>query len=306
MYYSLEKFCKNFHLYIFAFDDNAASILQQLGLKHVTIITLKQFEDEKLLTVKPSRSRAEYCWTCTSSTVLYVLQNYDVDCCTYLDADLFFFDDPKILLDELQEKSVLITEHRYSREHDQSEESGKYCVQFVTFKKNEEGLRVLNWWRDACIDWCYNDIEDGKFGDQKYLDDWTTKFSGVHELQNLGGGVAPWNVTQYGFKTSNAKVIGEEKATQKQFALNFYHFHSLKFIDRNSLQLADKIYHLDNATIKLIYAPYLEMIDRVTEILPSKFSQKSELKVSFPKKIKLSYKGKNKNIIHKKWLTSLN
>ena len=68
MYNSLEECGTDFHLYIFAFDDVSFEILNQLNLKHATIISLKEFEDEKLLDVKPSRSKAEYCWTCTSST----------------------------------------------------------------------------------------------------------------------------------------------------------------------------------------------------------------------------------------------
>ena len=68
---------------------------------NVTVISLREFEDQKLLIAKENRSSGEYCWTCTPSTVLYVLDHYDVDSCTYIDADLYFFSSPQILIDEV-------------------------------------------------------------------------------------------------------------------------------------------------------------------------------------------------------------
>jgi len=302
MYESLKKHCLDFHLYIFAFDDKALNVLRELKLEKVTIISLSKFEDKKLLEIKPSRGKGEYCWTCTPSTILYVLKNYPVDNCTYLDADIYFFSNPKILIDEMGDKSVLITDHRYSKEYDQSEISGKYCVQFVTFKKNENGLKVLNWWRDACIDWCYNRVEDGKFGDQKYLDDWITRFNSVYELQNLGGGVAPWNVNQYFFIKNGDQITAKEIASNQEFQLVFYHFHSLKFIDNNLVQLADKKYKLSDKTKELIYKPYLQSIKSLVGSINKKFGKnfinQKELKFDFIKKIKLIFFGKKRNIIN--------
>src|SRR5213075_3097505 len=107
-----------------------------------------------------------------------------------------------------------------------------YCVQFMCFKNNEDGLTALKWWRERCLEWCYNRVEDGKFGDQKYLDDWPERFSGiVWELKNIGGGVAPWNVQQYKFiKANKNKISGIEKNTGDNFELVFFHFHALSFI----------------------------------------------------------------------------
>ena len=195
MYESLKRHCTNFHLYIITFDDKAYSILNKLALENITVVSLKEFENEKLLAVKPTRSRAEYCWTCTPSTILYIFDTYKVENCTYIDADLYFYSSPQVLFDEMDNKSVLITQHRFTPKYDRSKIAGKYCVQFMTFKNNTDGLKVLNWWVDACIEWCYDKYEDGKFGDQKYLDDWTIRFKGiVHDLKHLGGGMAPWNI----------------------------------------------------------------------------------------------------------------
>jgi len=178
LYRSLKNVCDDFHIYIFAFDNTCFNILTKMNLEKATIISLKDFEDKELLNVKSSRTKAEYCWTSTSSTILYVLQKYKVDSCTYLDADLYFYSSPEPIFNELTDNSILITEHRYSPKYDKSKKSGKYCVQFITFKNDEYGLKSLEWWRERCIEWCYNRFEDGKFGDQLYLDDWTTRFDG--------------------------------------------------------------------------------------------------------------------------------
>lgn len=243
MYESLKLYSDSFHLYIFAFDDRSYNLLTKLALDNATIISLREFEDDELLALKGGRSAGEYCWTCTPSVIKYSIEKYNLESCTYLDADLYFFSNPSVLIDEMGDKSVLITEHRYTAEYDQSATSGVYCVQFLTFKNDTNGMKVLNWWRDSCNAWCYARFEDGKFGDQKYLDDWTTRFEGVHVLQNIGGGVAPWNVQQY-------------KLEEKSFELVFYHFHNFKFLPNDYVELGG--YKLRKADLEILYKPYIK------------------------------------------------
>ena len=260
MYQSLLKHCPHFHLYVIAFDDITFDYFQKNLLKNLTAISLTQFQDEKLISVKSTRSASEYCWTCTASTVLYCLQKFELDHCVYIDADLCFYSNPQVLFNEWGDKSVLITEHRYTPQYDQSDLSGIYCVQFVGFKNNAEGLETLNYWRNACIDWCYARVEDGKFGDQKYLDDWTTRFKNVHVLQHLGGGIAPWNVQQYHFSERNSHIIGQEITTGKEFEAVFFHFHGLKFYDNNIVSLTHWEYELSSKVIDLFFKPYVKAL----------------------------------------------
>ena len=109
MYESLCRHCQEFHLYVFAFDDACYMTLSSLRLNKVTVISLSEFEDDELLRVKPVRTRGEYCWTCTSSTILYVLDRFNVESCTYLDSDLYFFSSPQSLFDEMGDDAVMIT-----------------------------------------------------------------------------------------------------------------------------------------------------------------------------------------------------
>jgi len=250
MYHSLEKTGEDFRLYAVCFDDLSYQLLVKLNLGRLIAIPLSAFESPQLLAVKGQRSAGEYCWTCTPHVIRYVLDTYQVSEVTYLDADLCFYAKPSILLEEFERSgaSVLITEHRYTPRYDQAATAGIYCVQFMTFKADEHGLKALSWWGDRCLEWCYAKMEDGKFGDQKYLDDWTQRFNGVHVLQHLGGGVAPWNVQQYKLSNKSNDICVDGQP------LVFYHFHAYKYY-------ADGIhdfgrYRLNRAVIRWVCRPY--------------------------------------------------
>lgn len=267
MYYSLRRNCEAFHLYIFAFDTIAYNILISENLPCVTVIPLADFEDEDLLKIKKARSIAEYCWTCTSSTILYILDTYKVPMCTYIDADLFFYASPQPLFDELGARSILLTEHRFSPQYRSDLIKGRFCVQFISFRNDERGRVALHWWRRSCLKWCYAKLEDGKFGDQGYLNDWETRFEGVHVMQNLGGGIAPWNIQQYPIFAENGKLYGTH--AQQDFELIFYHFHYLKFFTNGTLELGRR--ELTPNDLSLIYVPYIQELLRIGKDISKKY-----------------------------------
>lgn len=277
MYNSIEATGEDFLLYVFAFDDLCLKILSKLNLPKIQVVSLSEFENERLLRIKKTRNRGEYCWTCSCFSILHILTKYKVSEVTYLDSDLYFFNKPQILLDEFHNtgKDVLITKHRYTPEYDQTKTSGVYCVQFMTFKNNENGLKVLNWWCDRCDEWCYNRIEDGKFGDQKYLDDWMTRFDCCHELHHLGGGVAPWNVQQY--KVSYGPLVNE-------IPVVFYHFHALRWISYHEYNPGE--YRMDESDKLYLYDPYVKKLQKTLKYIKKHY--KRNFKLGFVAKDKKS------------------
>ena len=260
LYESLCKYSNGFHIFIFTFDDISNKIVKSLELKYATVIGLEEFEDNELLAIKPSRSRLEYFWTCTPSIIKFVLDNYNVNSCTYLDADIYFWDSPDSLIEEMKNSSVLITKHHYTRNLDNSKKSGIYCVQFMTFRNDKEGRLVLGWWQEACNKWCYDRFEDGKFGDQKYLDDWPQRFRGIHILSNLGGGIAPWNIQQYELFRQGEKLFGKNLDTGEDVKIVFYHFHNLQFY-AGKVDLGG--YRISKEAKSLIYLPYIKHVNKI-------------------------------------------
>ena len=271
LYESLNTVTSDFTLFIFSFDQKAYEILKSMDLKHAVILSNSCFEDKQLLKLKEERTKAEYCWTCTPISIEYVLNNYDVNSCTYIDADMYFFSNPQILFDEIEQANanIVITPHRFAETlsgRRYLNRSGKYCVEFNYFDQSENSRKALTWWKYKCLEWCFHIYEPDRMGDQKYLEQFPKKFKGVYELKNLGGGTAPWNLGQYSLlgATNNDIELIETK-NGEQFRIVFYHFQNIRYIDKHTVNIGSGTH---SKKLKYaIYIPYLRHIESVRKQL---------------------------------------
>ena len=277
LYESLCSYCSDsFTLYILTTDDIAYNWLKSHPHNNIIINSIADITCVYpiLEQLKKERTQAEFNWTLSSFSLQFFLNKYHLSSLTYLDADLCFYADPKILFDELDKKeSVIITPHNYTPKYDQTATSGRYCVQFMYFKNTTSGNMVLEWWRNECEKCCSAIPKNGKFGDQKYLDDWLSRFSGiVHETKNMGCGIAPWNIQQFNIERIHNKFIVEDKVTRIREDLVFYHFHGVKdFISKNgSLVFNLNDYELSDAVIDYLYKPYIKKLKDLVIELPER------------------------------------
>lgn len=241
-----------FRLWVLCMDEVVERQLRELALPEVEVVPLRQVESESLLAVKLERSIGEYCWTLTSHAIGHVLGQLPAGArVTYLDADLYFFASPRRLFDEFTASgaSVLITEHAYPWYYDQSRRSGIYCVQFMTFCNDAAGWQVLRWWQERCVEWCFARVEDGKFGDQKYLDDWPIRFgAAVHVLQDRALALGPWNSLRFPAQGEGQPPV-------------FFHFHSWRLLAAD--QVREYWGYRISTAVRPLYRQYLQEIGAV-------------------------------------------
>ncbi|HEX7300691.1 MAG TPA: hypothetical protein VF257_16955 [Solirubrobacteraceae bacterium] len=259
MYRSLLRHRPDARLTAFCFDDEAKAILDELALPQLSTVSLAELEtsDPALLSTKGDRSAVEYCWTATPALPRFLFATRpELREATYLDADLLFFADPEPLFAEMGDASVLITPHRFSPEYAHQAQNGIFNVQFLVFRRDGRGEHVLQWWHDRCIEWCYYRLEDGKLGDQKYLDDWPERFEGVHVLRHKGGGLAPWNISQY-----DLRPIGGDRVMVDEDELVFYHYHRTQLRRRGAHAWQPPGYEITKRDRELVYDPYLIALD---------------------------------------------
>jgi hypothetical protein len=264
---SLQVHCPSYHLHALCFDEESFERLSALNLPHVTPISLAEFEaaHPALTAVKRSRNKLEYFFTCGPNLPLYVFdQRPDVDAVTYVDSDLCFFSDPQPLFDAWEGHSIGVTAHHlpaFRRAPYIQRHTGFYNVGWLSFRRDRDGLGCLKWWRDRCLEWCYERFEDGKYADQLYLDQWPKLFPGFYEYVHCGANVAPWNVCDYRLSLRGGRVYCDDDP------LIFYHFHALK-------QIAP---HLFNTNLSLtlrpphpvlkrhVYLPYIQQLQNFAE-----------------------------------------
>lgn len=248
---SLERHAGDYTLWILCVDDAAHNVLTKLALPNIRLLHLEKIETDDLRRVRGERTVGEYCWTLTPFALRFVFEaDPSVERVTYVDADMWLRKSPSPIFREFDASggAVLITDHGYAPEYDQSATSGQFCVQFMTFQR-ERGENVRKWWEERCIDWCYARFENGKFGDQKYLDDWPERFSNhIHVLQHEEWMLAPWNTIRFPYSAGI-----------------WHHFHGLRIVDKDTVLLHP--YSVPPKTIENIYTPYLIDIKSSLDLL---------------------------------------
>ncbi len=245
LYNSMIEHIIDFNLWIICVDHDTKNFLVSKNYKNIQILSLDEFETEELKSVRKNRTLGEYIWTLTPFLPDWVFEtDKTISRLTFLDADTFFLKNPSQIYKEYENinKPILITKHNYDPIYDQSEKSGIYCVQFIIFNRLK-GIEVRNSWKKECISWCFNKFEDGKFGDQKYLDKWPDKFgSQVHVLTQDDAFQAPWNARIYDY----SKAI-------------VWHFQGFRILKKRKFIFFGN-YNVPKKVIDNIYLKYVEII----------------------------------------------
>jgi hypothetical protein len=252
---SLGRHCPGARVFVLCMDDVTHEILGRLAYPHVERIRLAEVEDDELLAVKPGRGVAEYCWTLTSCICWHVFQTRaEVDQLTYLDADLYFYSPVEPLFAEIGPASIAIIEHRFIPRLQEYAINGRFNVEWVTFRRDGQGMACLTRWRGQCIEWCFNRLEEGRMGDQKYLDEWPERYSSLCILQHAGAGVAPWNFANYEIEKRGNGI------TVDGAPLVFYHFHQMQMHRFGRFDRVANLYRVEKLPPEAVYAEYEEAL----------------------------------------------
>ncbi len=146
----------------------------------------------------------------------------------YLDPDIKVFNTLDQLDKLLDQYDILLTPHILDRESDDlaildneisALKYGIYNLGFFAAKTSDEGLAFIQWWAERLRKFCFDDIPNGLFTDQKWCDLAPALFGNLHIVRDRGYNVATWNIAHR--RLSRAE---DGSILAGNVSLRFYHF----------------------------------------------------------------------------------
>lgn len=258
LYRSLEAVTGDFLLYVCCMDENTLLVLKKLRLSRCVAIPLGALGDSELMRIKAQRKPNEFSWTLKSHFLYYLLKEKGLPEALYCDSDVAFFSTPQQLYGDWGDSSIYLCRQR---DLDWVESKyGKYQAGVVGFRNDQQGVDALCWWRDKCREWCfaYEDAKNGRYGDQKYLDELPSLFGSVKISAHRGINAAPWNTV---YNNDYPIAVSKNAVTIDGDPLVAFHFACLDMFDAHHFDL----WNLSNITIgtvirRSIYIPYMTML----------------------------------------------
>ncbi|KIL35528.1 hypothetical protein SD71_12760 [Cohnella kolymensis] len=176
--------------------------------------------------------------TCSLKPVLmeYLLTTYKHnDMFVYLDTDTRLFSPFDEIAETLETNSILLTPHSiYPLIHPVSSSVNKYQsirwkelgilktglfnAGFFALKRNGNSTAFIQWWKNRLARYCYKDIKEGLFDDQRWLDLAPCYFD-VYFLKHPGYNVAFWNLYE-----RTVRKLPDGSYCVNDRPLRFFHF----------------------------------------------------------------------------------
>lgn len=190
-----------------------------------------------------------------------LLKREDCDAVLYFDPDIVLFSRLDDLLSPFAEASILLTPHQVDPESQieaiisqeiTSLRHGIYNLGFIGVKSDQEGDRFVDWWGARLYHFCRDDIANGLFTDQRWIDLVPAFFDRVRILRSTRFNVASWNMTTRAVSQDadgNVLVDGER--------LGFYHFTGL---DSGNHDLQAVKFQNQTGVMELLLSDYLAAV----------------------------------------------
>ncbi len=195
--------------------------------------------------------------------LVYLLEN-EADQVIYLDPDIKVYHSLSPILKVLQKKDIVLTPHLTIPELNPIEiqtnelcalQHGVYNLGFLAVKNKKEGMRFAKWWNSRLQLYCYDDIPQGIFTDQRWVDLAPAMFD-VHILKNLGCNMAPWNLSTRSLSQKNNKLLVNDKDE-----LIFFHYSG--FDSGDNLKMFERYIPNPDALMYQLRKEYLNDLERM-------------------------------------------
>jgi len=263
LYSSLRKYHPDAELHLLALSEQAADFLESKSLPRLRVIRLQTLiaSEPQLANVRSTRTDAEFAFTLTPFLICETLKACSNDeLAIYVDADMLFFGPVTEALEAHQAADVIMSRHNFSDHMKEQQRYGIYNTGFTAFRKTSDGGKCAKWWAAQCLAWCHDRLENGKFADQKYIEQFPNIVPKAVGLDHPGVNCAPWNASGRRFEHKSGTTLVDK------FPLILYHFAKVKRINASCIATRKTVQGVKNARglNRRVYKPYAKALEDAT------------------------------------------
>ncbi len=133
-----------------------------------------------------------------------LLAREDCEAAIYLDPDIAVMSPMSEVADTLKTADIVLTPHMTTPEQTlagivaneiSTMQHGIYNLGFIAVAARDEGRRFAQWWSERTYRYCREDIPDGIYTDQRWVDFAPAFFDRVKVLRSPSLNAAPWNLS---------------------------------------------------------------------------------------------------------------
>jgi hypothetical protein len=178
--------------------------------------------------------------TAAKGPMLWQLLEQGASRVVYLDPDIAVLGSLGQIEPLLTDHDVLLTPHMVQPERERaaildneigSLKHGVYNLGFVAVANTGGGRAFAQWWRERLLEFCFDDIPNGLFTDQRWCDLAPALFANVHILRDPGYNVASWNLSRRPFS-----IEPDGSILVAGVPLRFFHFTKVPGIGERVLE----------------------------------------------------------------------
>lgn len=167
----------------------------------------------------------------------YLYKNYPIDKLIYFDPDILIMGSCKPIFDLLNTNNIVLTPHLTKPLPDDGHmpsevmimRAGTYNLGFIALGKYELVADFIDWWKDRLYKYCINDVNNGLFVDQKFIDLIVGFRNDIFILRDPQYNIAYWNLHERYISYDRNKFVCNSKP------ICFYHFSGIQPAVDNSL-----------------------------------------------------------------------
>jgi hypothetical protein len=146
----------------------------------------------------------ELCTAVKGTAFEYIADRFGAERIFYFDPDIIVSNRIDDLLRTLDRHTILLTPHQTDPETDHQAildnehcclRHGVYNLGFLAVRMTGQGRKFISWWADRTRRFCYDDVPNGLFTDQRWVDLAPAFFDDIAIIRDPQYNVATWNLT---------------------------------------------------------------------------------------------------------------